>query len=201
MLRFRTCRRFCVSRPRLRTFRAWRARSRCARARRWWTSTKEFERPSAGTTITCTRSGSMAVFGGADRRSTHLQLRLDDDVATAEVVIAELGLKPGAKIAYVFDFGDSWRVGLRLTGAADGDSNRYPRIVATEGDAPPQWPGSDEDEDACLKEWAVVDREAARVVIEALRRRAAPRCRRERSRQPRPSSEPACASTSIRTRG
>jgi pRiA4b ORF-3-like protein len=34
----------------------------------------------------------------------------DEGVATADVVIAELGLRVGAKIAYVFDVGDSWRV-------------------------------------------------------------------------------------------
>ena len=90
-------------------------------------------------------------FWGSRSTEYTCPVELDDDVATAEVVIAELGLKPGAKIAYVFDFGDSWQVRLRLTGAADDDSDRYPRIVAAEGDAPPQWPGSDEDEDAWLK--------------------------------------------------
>jgi Plasmid pRiA4b ORF-3-like protein len=64
----------------------------------------------------------------------------DEDVATADVVISTLGLKSGAEIAYVFDFGDNWRVSLRLARRADNEGARYPRVVAAEGDAPPQYP-------------------------------------------------------------
>ena len=95
----------------------------------------------------------------------------DEDVATADVVIAKLGLKRGAKIAYVFDFGDSWRVALRLAGSGGDDGARYPQVVAAEGDAPPQYPDlDDEDEDmeAALEEWEAADRHAADVVIGAL---------------------------------
>jgi hypothetical protein len=38
----------------------------------------------------------------------------DEGRATADVPIAELGLAPGSKIAYIFDFGDEWRVLLTL---------------------------------------------------------------------------------------
>jgi hypothetical protein len=68
----------------------------------------------------------------------------DEDVATADVVISKLGLDPGAKVAYVFDFGDHWRVAVQLASRADGNCGRYPRIVASEGHAPPQYPDPEE---------------------------------------------------------
>jgi hypothetical protein len=92
----------------------------------------------------------------------------DEDVASADVVISELGLEPGAKIAYVFDFGDDWQVALRLAGRADGDGERYPRVVASEGEAPPQYPDPDDDQDGWLEGWEAADRQAAGVVVSAL---------------------------------
>ena len=94
----------------------------------------------------------------------------DEDVATADIAIGELGLEPGAEVAYVFDFGDSWRVSLRVTEIVDAEGARYPRVVAAEGDAPPQYPDSDEeaDTDAWLEEWEAADHHAAQVVIGAL---------------------------------
>ncbi len=98
----------------------------------------------------------------------------DEDVATADVPIGELGLKPGRKLAYVFDFGDSWRVALRLAATTPDDGGHYPRTVATKGEALPQYPDQDEDEyagdeeKAWLEEWQAADRHAADVVVAAL---------------------------------
>ena len=64
----------------------------------------------------------------------------DEDVATADVPIVELGLTPGTKLAYVFDFGDSWRVALRLAATTPDDGDHYPRTVATKGGALPRYP-------------------------------------------------------------
>jgi pRiA4b ORF-3-like protein len=59
---------------------------------------------------------------------------------------------PGAsgkkEFLFLFDYGDEWHFGMKLvrqnptveTGA------RYPRIVAQQGDAPPQYPDPDEEE-------------------------------------------------------
>ena len=112
----------------------------------------------------------------------------DEDVATADVVISKLGLKSGAELAYVFDFGDNWRVSLRLAGRADDEGARYPRVVAAAGDTPPQYPDPDEDEEgAWLAEWEAADQQAAEVVIEALpqARRASRSSARGRSRRSR----------------
>ncbi|MEN3376730.1 MAG: hypothetical protein V7604_2085 [Hyphomicrobiales bacterium] len=57
----------------------------------------------------------------------------------------------GHTMMFLFDYGDEWRfrVSLRATGAKVAKV-RYPRIVATRGDAPPQYPDPDEldDDDA-----------------------------------------------------
>jgi hypothetical protein len=46
----------------------------------------------------------------------------DTDSRTADVPVGELRLKIGSQIAYVFDYGDEWRVMLTLRERADGGS-------------------------------------------------------------------------------
>jgi Plasmid pRiA4b ORF-3-like protein len=109
-------------------------------------------------------------FWGSPSTEYTAPIEADEGVATADVVIAKLALTPEATIAYVFDFGDSWRVALRLKERTEDADGRYPRVVAAEGEAPPQYPDLDEDEDeeAWLAEWEAADRQAAEVVIAAL---------------------------------
>ena len=57
-------------------------------------------------------------------------------------------LRKGDKLAYLFDFGDEWRVRLTLRHITADDGERYPRVVESIGDAPPQYPAYDEEEDA-----------------------------------------------------
>lgn len=68
----------------------------------------------------------------------------DEGCSTADVPIAELGLSVGAKIAYVFDFGDNWRVRLTLREQTDHGSGHYPRVLHLTGTPPPQYCGLDE---------------------------------------------------------
>ena len=51
----------------------------------------------------------------------------DTDSRTADVPVDDLGLKPGARIAYVFDYGDEWRVMLTIRECVDG-SDAMPRV-------------------------------------------------------------------------
>lgn len=59
--------------------------------------------------------------------------------------------KTGKKeFLFLFDYGDEWRFGVKLTGARDTKTPRarYPRVVAERGDAPPQYsPWDDEDDE------------------------------------------------------
>jgi hypothetical protein len=58
---------------------------------------------------------------------------------TADVPLAELDLAVGAKIAYVFDYGDEWQVLLVLREQTKADGGAYPRVLKREGMAPPQY--------------------------------------------------------------
>jgi len=64
----------------------------------------------------------------------------DSGTATADVPLSELDIPVGAKIAYVFDFGDEWRVELRLRERTGADDGAYPRVLQRRGTAPPQYP-------------------------------------------------------------
>ena len=57
---------------------------------------------------------------------------------------------PGKEFLYIFDFGDEWHFGVKLTRTSETLEPRaqYPRIVARHGESPPQYPDlEDEDED------------------------------------------------------
>ncbi len=60
---------------------------------------------------------------------------------SAETRIDRARLLRGEKLAYVFDFGDEWRVLLTLKTIRADDGRPYPLVLAAVGDAPPQYPG------------------------------------------------------------
>jgi hypothetical protein len=68
----------------------------------------------------------------------------DTDSKTADVPIDELRLKVGTRIAYVFDYGDDWRVMLTLGERIDG-GGPLPRVSERSGTAPPQYPPLDDE--------------------------------------------------------
>jgi hypothetical protein len=84
------------------------------------------------------------VFWGDQELELTAPDALDEPVRTADVPLAELGLAVGAQIAYVFDFGDEWRVRLTLREFTEPDGGAYPRVLYRKGEAPPQYPGPDE---------------------------------------------------------
>jgi hypothetical protein len=67
----------------------------------------------------------------------------DPGTRSARVRLGDLGLAPGQKIAYVFDFGDEWRVELTLARVDADDGGIYPRLLESTGDAPHRSPGAD----------------------------------------------------------
>ena len=67
---------------------------------------------------------------------------------TAKTKLNRLRLRKGQRIAYLFDFGDEWRVQVVLREIETDDGGRYPRIVEGVGEAPPQYPQYDEGADA-----------------------------------------------------
>ena len=65
---------------------------------------------------------------------------------SAELPLSDAALEPGRKLAYVFDFGDEWRVLLTVTAVEPADDGGYPRILPGKGDPPPQYPPLDDGE-------------------------------------------------------
>ncbi len=65
---------------------------------------------------------------------------------SADVPVGELGLRKGKKIAYIFDFGDEWRLLLRVVDSWDAAGESYPMLVYAKGIAPPQYPPDDDDD-------------------------------------------------------
>jgi len=63
----------------------------------------------------------------------------DTDSPTADRPVGGLPLEIGSRIAYVFDYGDDWRVMLTLGERVDGGV-AMPRVSGRQGMAPPQYP-------------------------------------------------------------
>lgn len=58
--------------------------------------------------------------------------------------------KTGRKeFLYIFDYGDEWHFGVKLLGVIDTPEAgaTYPRIVTEHGEAPPQYPDSEDEEE------------------------------------------------------
>ena len=54
----------------------------------------------------------------------------------------------GAKLQFLFDYGDDWRFQVELIGVGQKiPKTRYPKLLKAVGKAPPQYPSEDEDEE------------------------------------------------------
>ena len=67
----------------------------------------------------------------------------DSENATADLPLEELSLDVGVKIAYVFDYGDEWRVMLTVRERLH-DDEPLRRVIERRGTAPPQYPPLEE---------------------------------------------------------
>jgi hypothetical protein len=86
-------------------------------------------------------------FWGSAESEYTAPLELKSGQKSGRVKLSDLGLRPDATIAYIFDFGDNWSVLLTVLAAAPADAEPYPRIVASRGEAPPQYEYEDDEED------------------------------------------------------
>jgi hypothetical protein len=83
----------------------------------------------------------------------------------------------GKEFLFLFDYGDEWHFGVRLvrTGAAPEPAVRYPRVVASRGQAPAQYPPVEDDwyeqpeeDEEFLAQWEQAEAEAVEVLRQAL---------------------------------
>jgi hypothetical protein len=109
------------------------------------------------------RSPSLDLAGGARARAAD-RLRIRDAPA-------------GTEFLFLFDYGDEWHFGVRLvrTSKAPEPDVRYPRVVASRGQAPPQYPPVEEDwdeqtedDEQFLAQWEHAEAEAVEVLRQAL---------------------------------
>jgi hypothetical protein len=85
---------------------------------------------------------------------------------------------PAAKeLLFLFDYGDEWHFGVRLVRTSEAPERhvRYPRVVASHGQAPPQYPAVEddwdeqtEDEEEFLAQWEQAEADAVEVLRQAL---------------------------------
>ncbi len=83
-------------------------------------------------------------FWGAEESRYERPHVPDSEHRPADLPLSELDLRDGKRIAYVFDYGDEWRVELVLTDQAGADGGAYPRVLSREGVAPAQYPPLEE---------------------------------------------------------
>jgi hypothetical protein len=83
-------------------------------------------------------------FFGDDEAELTTPDQPDAGVATADIPIAELGLRIGQRIGYVFDFGDDWRVRLTVRERVVAEALDYPRVLELRGTPPPQYAAIDD---------------------------------------------------------
>ena len=56
--------------------------------------------------------------------------------------------EPGKQMLFLYDYGDEWRFKVELIGLGRKEPNAaYPRVVKRVGEAPPQYPDLEEDEE------------------------------------------------------
>lgn len=62
--------------------------------------------------------------------------------------VAQVFGTPGKKMLFLFDYGDEWRFQVELRALGEKmPKMRYPRLVATTGEAPPQYPSVEDEEE------------------------------------------------------
>lgn len=77
---------------------------------------------------------------GSVRYQTPYELDPDDDrVRSGRTALSELGLRKGKALAYLFDFGDEWRLLLKVMERWEAGDETYPMLVEVEGVPPPQY--------------------------------------------------------------
>jgi len=80
-------------------------------------------------------------WGGPETEFTAPYELAESDARSAAVArLGDLDLQPGRPIAYLFDFGDQWRVLLELRERVPPDpGTRYPKVLERRGEPPPQY--------------------------------------------------------------
>jgi hypothetical protein len=63
----------------------------------------------------------------------------DESVHSGRIALSELARRKGKTIAYLFDFGDEWRLQLKVVDRWEAGEASYPMLVDAAGMQPPQY--------------------------------------------------------------
>jgi hypothetical protein len=81
------------------------------------------------------------------RYQTQAELDPDDEsVRSGRTALSELGLRKGKTLAYLFDFGDEWRLLLKVVDRWEAGEDTYPMLLEAEGLPPPQYATLEEED-------------------------------------------------------
>ena len=70
-----------------------------------------------------------------------------DELSADQVLIGVLPLRTGQSMPFLYDFGDNWEFEVKLERIDPPNATlRHPEILEAEGEAPPQYDWSDEEE-------------------------------------------------------
>lgn len=86
-------------------------------------------------------SGEFWAADGSERTAPY---DIEPGQGSADVRLGSLDLTEGQTIAYVFDFGDEWRVSLTLTAIRPLYRPGAPNHPGHRGEPPPQYPTEEE---------------------------------------------------------
>ncbi len=82
-----------------------------------------------------------------DPATEYADPRVEDGRPADQGIIAALGLRPRKRFLYLFDYGDELLHDVWLVGVGPADiEGRYPRIIKSQGEAPPQYPAIEGEE-------------------------------------------------------
>ncbi|HYD66677.1 IS1096 element passenger TnpR family protein [Azospirillum sp.] len=71
-----------------------------------------------------------------------------DSLSVKQTTVAQAFPKVGKAMTFLFDYGDEWRFRVEVLALGEREPRkRYPRVVASVGKAPPQYPDPDDDFD------------------------------------------------------
>lgn len=89
------------------------------------------------------------VFDSPVRYELFADIGEDSDSASVKrTKVARAFPKVGAKMQFLFDYGDNWRFQVEVIGLGEKIPRaRYPKVLAVVGNAPLQYPPDDVDED------------------------------------------------------
>jgi hypothetical protein len=85
------------------------------------------------------------IFGSNPRYELFADIgEADGSLSVKRTTVAQAFPRVGGKMTFLFDYGDEWRFRVEVIGRGQKEpKRRYPKVLASVGEAPPQYPDPD----------------------------------------------------------